>query len=68
MFRKIITPSQRNLSFNIPLEYLNRRVEILILPLEEQNTEEITFWSDEELVNFPNQLTVELDNEDYSKW
>ncbi|MCX6148654.1 MAG: hypothetical protein NTW25_15580 [Candidatus Kapabacteria bacterium] len=68
MFRKIITPSQRNLSFNIPLEYLNRRVEILILPLEEQNTEEITFWSDEELVNFPNLLTVELDNEDYSKW
>ena len=68
MIRKIIKTSNRNISFNLPFEYLNKKIEILILPIFEESTEEITFWDDDELKGFSNQLFIEDDMEDYSLW
>ncbi len=40
MLREIITPKTQNYTVQIPLEYLNTQVEILVLPfINKQNTE-----------------------------
>ena len=39
MLREIIIPKKRDYILNIPEEYLNKRVEILVLPLDENYDE-----------------------------
>ena len=39
MLREIIIPKQRDYTLNIPEEYLNKRVEILVLPLDDNYDE-----------------------------
>lgn len=36
MIREIVTPTNTNLYLKIPEEYLNKQIEILVLPLFEQ--------------------------------
>jgi hypothetical protein len=38
MLREIVTPTTQSYTVQIPLEYLNKKVEILVLPVEEENT------------------------------
>lgn len=44
MYREIITPKEKNYLIKIPIEYLNKQLEILVLPIdnnvndEKQNT------------------------------
>ncbi|WP_266095995.1 hypothetical protein [Aliarcobacter cryaerophilus] len=37
MIREIVTPTNTNFTLKIPKEYLNRQVEILVLPLFNEN-------------------------------
>ena len=41
MLREIITPQTQDYTVKIPLEYLNTKVEILVLPLDELEIENI---------------------------
>ncbi len=41
MLREIITPQTQDYTVKIPLEYLNTKVEILVLPLDELEIESI---------------------------
>jgi len=41
MLREIITPQTQDYTVKIPLEYLNTKVEILVLPLDEPEIESI---------------------------
>ena len=36
MIRKVIKPSQRDFYIKIPVEYLNREIELIIFPLDDQ--------------------------------
>jgi len=49
MLRKILTTSDTNLLIPLPKEYLNKKIEVLVLPYFDDNMEEITYWSAEEL-------------------
>ena len=44
MIREIITPKSENYYVNIPKEYINKKIEILVLPFETpmENTKETT--------------------------
>ena len=69
MLRKILTTSEDNLIIPLPKEYLNKKIEVLILPFNETN-EEITYWSEEELESLSKNSYhyVAEDSEDYSTW
>ncbi|MEZ5673246.1 MAG: hypothetical protein R3E08_13055 [Thiotrichaceae bacterium] len=41
MLREIITPQTQDYTVKIPLEYLNTKVEILVLPLDEPEIKSI---------------------------
>ena len=49
MLREIITPTSENYNLHIPKEYINHKVEILILPLD-NDKEESNAFSDEILL------------------
>ena len=49
MLREIITPTSENYNLHIPREYINHKVEILILPLDNEKEEPKPF-SDEILL------------------
>ncbi len=40
MIRKIVVPQTQEYTLNIPSEYLNRRIEILVLPFEAEEHDE----------------------------
>lgn len=40
MLREIVRPTERQLSINIPQEYVNKKIEILVLPFFEMEQEE----------------------------
>ena len=68
--RTIVTSSTTNLQITIPEEMKNKELEIIILPVNNNNDNLVDFWSDEELnklqgVNLASSIN---DNEDYSKW
>jgi hypothetical protein len=77
MLREIIRPTTRSYNIQIPQEYINTEVEILVLPFSSKKSEKIKeddyeFWSDEEIdsigkIGFVSS-SFEDDNEDYSKW
>jgi hypothetical protein len=62
VLRRIFKPTTQIISFNLPMEYLNKEIEILILPINKEITDEITFWSDDELNNFSSQFQVDFDS------
>ena len=79
MLRKIIIPTSKSYNIQIPQEYINTEVEILVLPFSSKKSETIKeddykFWSDEEIENFGkysfglSSNDFEDDDEDYSKW
>jgi hypothetical protein len=47
MVRKIIKPQSEEYLLHIPKEYIDREVEILVLPIREENT---SFFDEEELL------------------
>jgi hypothetical protein len=77
MLREIIRPTTRSYNIQIPQEYINTEVEILVLPFSSKKSEKLKeddyeFWSDEEIdsigkIGFVSS-SFEDDNEDYSKW
>jgi hypothetical protein len=77
MLREIIRPTTKSYNIQIPQEYINTEVEILVLPFSSKKSEKIKeddyeFWSDEEIdsigkIGFVSS-SFEDDNEDYSKW
>ena len=70
MLRKILIPKNNNLVINIPNQYLNKKIEILVLPYFGKEESEIEYWTKEELDNFSSQVFFQTidDNEDYTKW
>lgn len=40
MIREIVEPKEEIYTIHIPKEYLHKRVEILVLPMDEEQTEE----------------------------
>ncbi len=43
MLREIITPQTQNYTIQIPLEYLNTQVEILVLPFTDKENKTVKF-------------------------
>ena len=69
MLRRILTSTEDHLIIPLPKEYLNKKIEVLVLPYFEEN-EDITYWSEAELESLSRNSYhyVAEDNEDYSKW
>jgi hypothetical protein len=78
MLREIIRPTTKSYNIQIPQEYINTEVEILVLPFSSKKSEKIKeddyeFWTNEEIENF-GKYSLGLssndfeDDEDYSKW
>ncbi len=66
--REILEVKNNKIHLTLPDEFKNKKVEIIILPIEE----EIDYWNDKELKNigkigFLSKNFIK-DNEDYSKW
>ena len=71
MLREIVVPNSEHYDLHITKEYLNRSVEILVFPVEDENSN-YENWSEEELENIGKigllSKSFEQDDEDYSKW
>ena len=57
MLREIVRSTSQSYNIQIPKEYINKEVEILVLPFTDKKSEKIKeddyeFWSDEEIENF----------------
>jgi len=50
MLREIITPKAQEYTLKIPAEYLNTQVEILVLPLNEQEIKPSKKYSKQEML------------------
>ncbi|MBM2816412.1 MAG: hypothetical protein HW421_3174 [Ignavibacteria bacterium] len=70
MIRKLMIPNKQNIDISIPANYINKKIEILIIPYMEEYSEDIKFWSSDELedMSFQQNSSVAEDSEDYSKW
>ena len=68
--RKFIKSKSNKLYIEIPNELKDKELEIIIMPKNEENVEDIHFWTEEELNKLSKiQLSSSIpDNEDYSKW
>ncbi len=70
MLRKILTSYKPYCIIPIPEDYMNRPIEILILPFDDNTTDDIKYWTKDELQKlslFPS-FDFNNDTEDYSKW
>lgn len=69
MLRKIFITKENYLKLAIPKEYLNKKIEILVFPID-KNSEKIEYWSKDELEELPTiNLSKDISySEDYSKW
>lgn len=65
----IITPTIQDYEIHIPQEYLNKKVKLVLLPIE---NEDYKYWSEKEIKNIGKigfiSSSFEEDSEDYSKW
>lgn len=70
MLRKIITTAENNLIIQLPQSYVNRKLEILVLPYDDDSVNDITYWSKDELDDLSKQNFVNIADvkEDYSTW
>ncbi len=70
MLREIIKPTTENYILHIPKEYINKRIEILVLPIEDEfENNHYQLWSSNELemigkIGFSSKSFIE-DDEDY---
>jgi len=67
-----IIPKDIKCIIEIPQEYINKEIEIIIKPKNEKIEEDYEFWSEEEIKNIGKigliSSSFEDDKEDYSKW
>jgi hypothetical protein len=70
MIRKTLISQKQNIDILLPESYLNKRIEILIIPYMENSYEDFKYWSSDELddISLLQYSEIKEDSEDYSTW